>query len=177
MQGHLDESVVELQMAAKFAPHHGMTASQLGVTLLFKGQPESALPHLERGIRVGLRDPQAPNILGNLGSYNLLLGDVETAIARLREATAGNQYAAPLPLAAALGLKSKSAEARAVLRQLIESSPDSGTLSDIRSNLKRQAGPDFMSMYEHVVEPGLRRAGLSEDIPFSHSTNARLRRA
>ena len=63
LQGRLDASRVELEMTMDLAPRYAMAASQLGITLTFLGRPEAALPHLERGVRVGRHDPQASLLL------------------------------------------------------------------------------------------------------------------
>jgi DNA-binding winged helix-turn-helix (wHTH) protein/TolB-like protein len=165
LQGRLDASRVELEMTMDLAPRHAMAASQLGITLIFLGRPEAARPHLERSVRAGRHDPQAPILLNNLGLCRLLLGDVDTAIDTLRGAEAGNpnHFAAPLMLAAALGLKSASTEAGASLRRATRLCPALGTLSGLRNWVGRQAGPDFMPIYEDMVERGLQTAGMPEE--------------
>ncbi len=79
MQGRLDESRFELETALDEAPHYAMAASQLGMTLLFHGQPGAALPYFERSVRMAPRDPMAPLLLSNLGTCLLLLGDTDAA--------------------------------------------------------------------------------------------------
>lgn len=129
LQGRLNESGVELEMAMDLAPHYAMASSQLGMTLVFSGQPDAALPLLERSVRVAPHDTQTPLLLNNLGMCRLVLGDVDTAIDRLREASAGNPQhpGPPLLLAAALGLKSARIEANAVLRRAVGLCPAFGT--------------------------------------------------
>jgi adenylate cyclase len=165
LQGRLDASRVELEMTMDLAPRYAMAASQLGITLNFLGRPEAALPHLERSVRVGRHDPQAPLLLNNFGLCRLLLGDVDAAIDNLREAEAGNphHFSAPLLLAAALGLKSASTEANANLRRAAVLCPALGTLSGLHNWVARQAAPDFMPIYEHMVERGLQGAGMPEE--------------
>jgi adenylate cyclase len=165
LQGRLDASRVELEMTMDLAPHYATAASQLGMTLTFLGRPEAALPHLERSVRVGAHDPQASLLLSNLGMCRLLLGDVDTAIDELRKAEASNphHFGAPLLLAAALGFKSASTEATANLRRAAGLCPALGTLSGLRNWVGRQAGPEFMPIYEHMVERGLQGAGMPEE--------------
>jgi hypothetical protein len=95
----------------------------------------------------------------------LLLGDAEGAIDNLREAEAGNPYnfGAPLLLTAALGLKSASAEASAKLRRAAGLCPSFGTLLGLRNWVEKQASPDFMPVYEYMVERGLKGAGMPEE--------------
>jgi adenylate cyclase len=177
LQGRLDESRVELEMAMELAPHNAMAAGQLGMTLVYLGRPEAALPHFERSVRMAPHHPQMPLLLSNLGTGRLVLGDVDTAIDWLRKAAAGNpQHSAPpLLLAAALGLKSASAEASATLRRAVGLCPAFGTLSGLRNWVRRQAEPDFMPIYEHMVERGLQRAGMSEERSAPSADHVRRR--
>jgi DNA-binding winged helix-turn-helix (wHTH) protein/tetratricopeptide (TPR) repeat protein len=164
LQGNLEASRIELEMAIDLAPRYAMAASQLGMTLIFFGQPEKALPHLERSVRVNPHDPQLPLLLSNIGMCRLLLGDVAAAIDKLRESEVGNphQFGVPLLLAAALGLNSASAEAGRSLRRAVGLCPALGTLSGLRNWVGKQAGPDFMPLYTHMVERGLQRAGIPQ---------------
>jgi hypothetical protein len=90
---------------------------------------------------------------------------IDAAIDRLREASAGNPQhpGPPLLLAAALGLKSARTEANVALRRAVGLCPAFGTLSVLRNWVMRQAGPDFMPVYEHIFERGLRRAGMAKE--------------
>jgi TolB-like protein len=165
VQGRLDASRVELEMTMDLAPDYSAAESQLGVTLIFLGQPEAALPHLERSVRPAAHTPQMALFLSNLGLCRLLLGDLDTAADRLREAELGNpqHFGAPLLLAAAHGLKSASAEASAALQRLTGLAPAFGTLSGLRKWVTRQAGPDFIPIYKYMIERGLKQAGMSEE--------------
>jgi hypothetical protein len=62
------------------ASRYAMAASQLGITLTFLGRPAAALPHLERSVRVGLRDPQAPLLLSNLGLCRFACSATSTSL-------------------------------------------------------------------------------------------------
>lgn len=164
LQGRLQESRVELEMATDPAPHSPMAASQKGFTLAFLGQPESALPHVERSVRMGSRDPRRPLLLHNLAMCRLLLGDIDTVTERLRESIVGNPdlSATHRLLAAALGFRSASADAGAHLRRAEELCPAIGTLASLRTWVAMQAGADFMPLYGHMIERGLRQAGMPE---------------
>jgi adenylate cyclase len=165
LQGRLEESRVELEMAMELAPHYAMATSQLGMTLLYSGQPDEALRWFERGVRVAQQDPQMPLLLSNFGTGHVLAGDVDRGIDRLLAAAAGapEHSAPPLLLAAAFGLKSESAAASAALRRAVDLCPALGTLSGLRNWVSRQGGPDFMPVYQHMMERGLQQAGMPEE--------------
>jgi DNA-binding winged helix-turn-helix (wHTH) protein/TolB-like protein/Flp pilus assembly protein TadD len=164
LQGRLEESRIELEMAMAMAPHYAMAASQFGMTLLYSGQPDEALRWFERGVRVAPQDPQMPLLLNNLGTGHVLAGDVDKGIDRLLAAAAGapEHSAPPLLLAAAFGLKSESAAASAALWRAVDLCPALGTLSGLRNWVSRQGGPDFMPVY-HTMERGLQRAGMPDE--------------
>jgi adenylate cyclase len=164
LQGRLEKSKAELEMAIDLAPHFAMAASQLGMTLLYCGQPDAALRHFERGVQVGQQDSQMPLLLNNLGTGRLLVGDANSAIDQLHQAAAGfpEHPSPPLALAAAYGLKHKPAAAGAALRRAVDLCPTFGTLSGLRNWVSRQGGPDFMPVYQHTMERGLQQAGMPE---------------
>jgi adenylate cyclase len=165
LQGRLEESRIELEMAMAMAPHYAMAASQFGMTLLYSGQPDEALRWFERGVRVAPQDPQMPLLLNNLGTGHVLAGDVDKGIDRLLAAAAGvpEHSAPPLLLAAAFGLKSESAAASAALWRAVDLCPALGTLSGLRNWVSRQGAPDFMPVYQHTMERGLQRARMPEE--------------
>lgn len=165
LQGRLDESLVELELAIRTAPHVGMTASQIGMTHVYRGRPDAALPHFEAAVQATAHDVQRPLLLSNLGTGRLLLGDVNGAIEVLREATAAapQHSVPPLMLAAALALRSAPGDASAALCRAVEICPSWGTLSGIRNWIGRQATPDAMLIHQQTLERGLQRAGMPED--------------
>jgi adenylate cyclase len=165
LQGRLYDSRADLEVAMTLAPHSAMSASQLGMTLMFLGQPETAIGFLEKSVRVAAHDPQKPLLLTNLAMCHLMLGDVDTAVDQLGESATGNPqlYSTPLLLAAGLGLKSAPAEAGANIRQAAGLCPTMGTLSGARNWVQRQGSSDFMPIYQHTIERGLRQAGMPEE--------------
>jgi tetratricopeptide (TPR) repeat protein len=63
---------------------------QLGNTLLFMGQPEAGIPHIEKTIRLNPYDPNSATLYLILGLCRLYLGQLGEAINLLRKARAGN---------------------------------------------------------------------------------------
>ena len=105
-----------------------------------------------------------PLLLNNLGTGRVLAGDVDKGIDLLLAAAAGipEHSSPPLMLAAAFGHKAESTAARAALRRAVHLCPAFGSLSRLRTWMSRQ-GPDVMPLYQHEMEPGLRRAGMNEE--------------
>jgi Tfp pilus assembly protein PilF len=165
LQGHLEESCTELEMAVDRAPRYAMALGQLGMTHLYRGRPEDALSRFEQGVRGALEDPQAPLVASNLGTCLVLLGEADKAIDLLQTATVGNpNHSFPfLMLAAALGLRFRSIEADIALRKAIELCPAFATLSGLRYWMAKQAAPSYWPIYEHTMERGLRQAGMAEE--------------
>lgn len=161
LQGRLNDSLIEHRLAIELEPNHSWMPTDLGMTLAFIGQPEAAIPLIERGLRLAPHGFYAPISHGCLGLCRLLLGKTEEAIISLRTARAINPriYLTHWWLAAALGLKGELNEARAAFRQAIEMNPD--LLTRIGVELMR-ARPEYIVRYERTVYVGLRRAGLPD---------------
>jgi hypothetical protein len=94
----------------------------------------------------------------------VLAGDIDKGIDHLLVAAAGvpEHSSPPLMLAAAFGLNSGSTAAGAALRRAVHLCPALGSLSRLRNWMSRQ-GPELMPLYQHKMEPGLRRAGMHEE--------------
>jgi tetratricopeptide (TPR) repeat protein len=156
LQGRLIDARVELEIAIALAPNSPVAYNQLGATLVFLGQPEAAMPHIEKSLRLAPHDRITPVNHHYLGLCHIMLGHTEEAIACLRKGRAGNPrlYYIHLILAAALGLKGELDEAAAALRQAIEIQ---GSFSGIYT---RYGTPQFQALCENTVTLGLRLAGL-----------------
>ena len=164
LQGRLDESLIELETALALAPNYPVTMGQLGVTLAFLGQPDAAIPHIERSLLLAPHDAATPLSYSFLGICHVLLGRIEEAVTALRKSRAGNSrfFHTHLALAAALGLKGEVDEAGAALREAIELRPEMSSLSDLR-RLPWLIHPKFIALFEATFCVGLRRAGLLRD--------------
>jgi adenylate cyclase len=164
LQGRLDESQIELETALGMAPNNPFTICQLGVTMAFLGHPKSAIPLIERSLRLAPHDPVTPFSHYVLGMCHLLLDHIEEAVIWLRKSRAGNPrlWYAHLNLAAALGLRGELGEAAAALRQAIEIRPEIASLSVLRAR-PWHINPQFIGLYERTVCAGLRRAGLPDE--------------
>jgi adenylate cyclase len=164
LQGRLIDARIELEIAIALAPNSAAAYNQLGATLVFLGQPDAAIPHIEKSLRLAPHDCTTPVNHYYLGMCHLMLGHTEEAIACLRKGRVGNPrlYYIHMFLAAALGLKGELGEAAAALRQAIEIQPEIGSFSGLRARFKNQATPQFYALCEHTFIRGLRLAGLPQ---------------
>jgi adenylate cyclase len=165
VQGRLHDSRAELEMAMDLSPHSALPVNEFGMTLLYLGQPETGVRYLEKSIEMAGPDPQRPLLLTHLGMCRLMLGDVDPAIDQLRECEAGNPnvYGASLLLAAGLGLKSAPTGADVNLRRAADLCSTVQTLSGFRNFVCRQVSADFVPIFQHTIERGLRQAGMPEE--------------
>jgi adenylate cyclase len=161
LQGQLNDSLIELQVALELAPNNYLAISQIGMTLTLLGLPKTAIPFIERSLRLSPHDYLAPISRGWLGLCSLLLGEVEGAITSLKTARATNPrlFFVHWWLAAALGLNGEEDEAGAAFRQAIDMNPD--LVAQTGASLMR-ACPEFVALFEKTVYTGLRRAGLPD---------------
>ena len=90
MQGRLADSEIELKIAIALTPNNLPASRQLGITLAQLGQPEAAVPLIERSLRLAPHDSGTPVSQFTLGLCRLLSGQVDEAIHALKYARAGN---------------------------------------------------------------------------------------
>jgi adenylate cyclase len=164
LQNRLDESRIELETAIALVPNYAPAYCQLGMTLICLGQPEAAIPEIEKGIRLSPHDSTLPTAYSILSQAHLLLGHVEAAIELARTACVSNPrlYFTHLLLAAALGLKGKHDEAKAALAEGIKVRPDFNSLARLREYCK-WGSPRFLALREDTIYLGLRRAGMADE--------------
>ena len=60
LQGRLIDARIELEIAIALAPNNPVAYNQLGAALVFLGQPEAAIPHIEKSLRLGPHDRCTP---------------------------------------------------------------------------------------------------------------------
>jgi adenylate cyclase len=163
-QGRLDEALFELEKAAELAPNVPATVAQIGQTLIFLGQPEDAIPWVERSLRLAPHDPLTPLCHFMLGMSHLLLSHIEDSINLFRKSLAANfrVYYPYLSLAAALGLRGELDEAAAELRQAIEFRPQIRSLSTLRAQ-PWHINSRYIALWDKSYAVGLRRAGLPDE--------------
>ena len=80
MQVRLSESKMEFEAAIALDRNNARAYFNLGQTLIFLGQPEAAIPHIEKAVRLNPYDPNTTAFYYSLGMCHLLLGHVDQAV-------------------------------------------------------------------------------------------------
>ena len=163
-QGRLAESKMEFEEAIALDRNNARAYFNLGRTLLLLGQPEAAIPQIEKALRLNPHDPNAANFYWSLGACHLLLNDPDGAIELLTKACAGNPHGfyVHLWLAAAFGLRGDVNEARGALAQSLALKPEINSLARLREYAWMN-NPPHWALREKTVNIGLRRAGFPEE--------------
>jgi tetratricopeptide (TPR) repeat protein len=164
-QGALTEAQIEFERALALDRNHGGSAYQLGLVLAFRGQPEAAIPYVEKAIRLSPHDPNLGIFLGVLGACHLLLEHVDQATDLLRRARAANPryWYIHFWLAGALGFKGDLDEARTVLGIAIELNPEMSSLARYRTQHPWEIDPAYLALRAKTLDVGLRRIGFPEE--------------
>ena len=168
LQGRLVESRIELERALSLDPNNANATAYAGITNLFLGQPNAALPYLEKWLRI---DPRRHNIWFIyywLGEAHLLLGQPKEAIEYLQKSVTSGSFAyyVHLLLAAAHGLNGDIEQAKASLGEALKRKPELRSLADIRkweASLLFTNHPDRVALREKTIYAGLRAAGMPEE--------------
>ena len=163
-QGRLIESKMEFEAAVALDRNNARAHFNLGNGLMFLGQPEAAIQHIEKALRLNPYDPNAANFYACLGMCRLLLNDPDRAIELLTRARAGNPrgFYVHLWLAAALGLKENVDEAKDALARSLELKPEINSLTRLREYAWMN-NPRHWALREKTVDVGLRRIGFPEE--------------
>jgi TolB-like protein len=167
LQNRLIESKIELEKAVALNPNNSMAVLQAGITDIFLGQPELALPNIEKSIQL---NPSHQNIFFMyfwLGYSHLLLERPELAQEALVRCLSANPTLVwgHLWIAGTYGLLGDVQRAREALRQFLSRRPDLCSITRLRSegNYKSMDHPRFVSLRAKTLEAGLRVAGLPDE--------------
>jgi adenylate cyclase len=163
LQNRLEESRVEWETAIVLQPYNAHAILELGLTLIYLGQPEAAIPQLRKAIRLAPYDGAAPAAFSGLAHGHLLLGDIKPSIAFARKARAGQPgfYLPHLLMAAALALHDELDEATAALAEGIRVRPQFNSLARLRA-YTTWGSPQYWALRESTVDRGLRHAGMPD---------------
>jgi adenylate cyclase len=165
VQNRLSESRIELETAITLNRNEARAIFQLGQTLMWLGQPESGIPHIEKAIKLNPHDPNSANFYRMLGLCRLYLGQVDDAIDLLRKARAANPqfWSAHLYLAGALGFRGDLDEAKTALAEAMKLKPEVNSLARFGALFPWITNPPYWALLEKTVNVGLRRAGLPDE--------------
>jgi adenylate cyclase len=165
VQNRLSESQIEFETAIELNRNEARAIFQLGLTLMWLGQPEAGIPHIEKAISLNPHDPNSANFYRMLGLCRLYLGQVDEAINLLRKARAANPrfWAAHLYLAGALGFRGDLDEAKAALAEAIKLKPEVNSVSRFGAQFPWNTNPPYWALLEKTVNAGLRRTGFPDE--------------
>jgi adenylate cyclase len=164
LQDRLRESLIEWETAVALDPNNVTAFRQLGYTLMHLGEPEAAIPIIEKGIRLSPFDAGVPGAFQVLGLCHLLLGNLDLSIHLFTKARTGNPrlYYTHLNLAAALALKGDLDEAKATLGNAIGLRPEVASIRQLRSTVP-YSNPGYIALLEKTLLKGLRLAGMPDE--------------
>jgi adenylate cyclase len=166
MQNRLTEAQSEYETAIALDHNNARAFYQLGVTLMYLGQPEAAIPRIEKAIRLNPHDANISTLYWALGTCHLLLGHEDEAIDLLTMARAANTrlWFPHLYLAGAFGIRGDLDEARAALAESIRLKPAVNSLARMRLHNIWITNPQHWALQEQTLNAGLRRAGFPEGV-------------
>jgi adenylate cyclase len=164
-QNRLAESRVEWERAIQLDPNDAVAYGQLGVTLMYLGDPAAAIPLEEKRIRLNPDDPNIALAYWSLGLAHLLQGHIPEAVDWLTKAHAANPhiYYVDLDVAAALALKGDLPGARSALAEAQKLKPEINSMVRQRARWAYTNNPAYRALAEKTVDVGLRLAGMPED--------------
>jgi adenylate cyclase len=165
VQNRLPESRIEWERAIELDPNNAIAYGQLGVTLIYLGDPAAAIPLEEKRIRLNPDDPNIALAYWSLGLAHLLLGHNDQAVEWLTKASAANPrvYYFYLDLAAALALQGHRDQARAVLAEAFKLKPEINSMVRQRARWAYTNNPAYRALAEKTVDVGLRLAGMPDE--------------
>lgn len=165
VQNRLPESRIEWQRAIELDPNNAAAYGQLGVTLIYLGDPAAAIPLEEKRVRLNPNESNIALAYWSLGLAHLLQGHLPAAIDWLTKARAANPriYYIDLDLAAALALKGDIAGGKAALAESLKLKPE---INSMKRQLARWAytnNPAYRALAAKTIDVGLRLAGMPEE--------------
>ena len=165
--GRMAEAQTELEAAVSLDRNDAWAIRQLGLTMSHTGQPEAAIPYLEKAAQLNPREATVGTTYAGLGASHLFLGHIDQAIYFERKARAESPrvWWICLCLAGALGLKGDLDEARTEIGEALKLQPEVNSVARWRSigATMGLGDPRFQALMEQTVYVGLRRAGFPDE--------------
>jgi adenylate cyclase len=168
MQSRLSESRIAYEKAITLDPNFEWANMQLGWTLLFLGEPEGAIAHGEKSLRLSPRDPSIFWRYELLGWCQLVSNHADEAVRLFINGRTANPriWTIAYGLAGALALKGDLDAAKAVLAESLKLKPEVNSLAQWYAYLpwtSETSAPRFWAMQDKTLHEGLRRIGFPEN--------------
>jgi TolB-like protein/Tfp pilus assembly protein PilF len=165
IQNRLAESRIEWERAIALDPNNSIAYGQLGVTLLYLGEPAATIPLEQKRIRLNPNDPNIAVAYWSMGLAYLLQGNPREAIEWLTRARAANPrlYYYSLDLAAALALNNDLDGAHAALAEALRLKPEISSIKRQHARWAYTNNPAYRALAAKTVDVGLRLAGMQEE--------------
>ena len=156
------ESTHEFEITIAHDPNSASAYDNLGAAMYRLGQPEKAIPLIEKALRLSPRDNALSIFEWHLGTAYMFLHDYDRATEHFLKARAANPQFQWLffHLAGAYALKGDDETARAYLADALKWRPKA-TMKGMRA-VRESDNPEYLRMREETLITGLRRAGLPE---------------
>jgi TolB-like protein/class 3 adenylate cyclase/Tfp pilus assembly protein PilF len=164
-QNRLSEAQMECEVAIALNGNDALAFFQLGQTLMWLGQPEAGIPHIEKANRLNPRDPNMAIRYWGLGTCHLILGHVSEALDLFNKGRAENPrlFYMHLFLAGALSLHGDLDEARASLAESLRLKPEIDSLARLYALNRGNTNPHYWALAERTLHIGLRQAGFPDE--------------
>ena len=164
MQNRLPEAQSEFETAVALDPTNARAQLHLGVTRLYRGEPEGGIAPLEQAIRLAPDGPNLAIAYWALGTCQLLSGRVDQAIELLQTASAADHrlWVPYFYLAAAYGLRGDLDKAKSALAESIRLKPAIRSLTRMQAENRWLTDPRYQALQVKTLNVGLRRAGLPD---------------
>jgi TolB-like protein len=164
-QSRLPDARVALKRAVELDPNDAGAVYQLGLVLLYEGEPEAAIRHIEKSIRLSPYDPQLPSIHYGLGRCHMFLRENETALEHFNRtlATKPKHWDARMWRAGSLGLVGKLTRARAEYSEATKLKPEIDSIAVWRAYQPWITYASYKAMRDATLYVGLRAAGMRDE--------------
>jgi TolB-like protein/DNA-binding winged helix-turn-helix (wHTH) protein/tetratricopeptide (TPR) repeat protein len=156
------EAAHEFEIAIARDPNFSEAYDNLGAAQYRLGQPEKAIPLLEKALRLSPRDANVPFVAWHLGLAHLFQHHYGQAVEHFLNARAANSNLGWLTynLAAAYELSGDDETARRYVAEALAWKPTL-TITAIKAT-RESDNPDYLRLREETLIEGLRKAGVSE---------------
>jgi tetratricopeptide (TPR) repeat protein len=168
VQVRLTESRIALEKAITLDPNNVYANRQLAWTLLFLAEPDAAITHGEKSLRLSPRDPYIFGVYQLIGWSHLISNRVDEAIDLLIKGCTAHPgvWSLYYGLAGALALKGDLYGAKAALAESLKLKPAVNSVAKWYEYLpwtSKAKNPQFWALEDKTLTKGLRRIGFPEE--------------